>query len=288
MATKTAGIATEDFDYLHHGDRALKLRLFRPAGEGPHPVIVDIHGGAWCIGDLTTCEDRDVMLAENGYAAAAIDFRQAEDRYPSSLADINYAVRWVKKNAADLGLDASRVASCGQSSGGHLALLAAMKPGDPRYAEIPLGGGPGESAGIDATVKCVGMLWPVINPLSRYRHALAARASDDPPGWVGDLPERHDTYWVDEETMREGNPVTILEAGEKVLTPPAIWVQGRPDPVHDYRDPDYAGDLNEPERLAALYRAAGGDCDVAYIAQEGRGGPSSVEPLLPFFAKHLG
>ncbi len=283
MATKTADIATEDFEYVRHGNRGFALRLFRPAGDGLHPVVIDIHGGAWCIGDLTDCQDRDVMLAENGFAAAAIDFRQAGDRYPSSLADINYAVRWVKKNAADLGLDASRVATCGQSSGGHLALLAAMRPDDTRYAEIPLDGG----EGIDATVRCVGMLWPVINPLSRYRHALAARASDSPPGWVGDLPERHDNYWGDENAMREGNPVTILGAGEKVRTPPAIWVQGRPDPVHDYRDPDYDGDLNEPERLAALYRAAGGSCDVAYIEQEGRSGPSSVEPLLPFFAKHL-
>ena len=287
MATRTAAVETEEFDYLTHGGRALKMHLYRPAGTGPFPVILDIHGGAWCTGDLTGCHDRDMQLAEAGFAAAAIDFRQAADRYPSSLADINYAVRFLKARAGDLGLDAARVASCGQSSGGHLALLAAMRPADPRYAAIPLEGGPGDGKGIDATVKCVGMLWPVINPLSRYRHALKARASANPPGWVGDLPERHDTYWVDEAAMAEGNPVTILEAGEKVKLPPAVWVQGRPDPVHDYRDPDYDGDLNEPERLAALYRKAGGDCNVVYIPYEGRNGSPSVDPLIPFFRKHL-
>ena len=284
MSTVTQAVTTADFDYLRHGDRALKMRLYRPAGAGPFATIVDIHGGAWCTGDLTGCHDRATQLAEAGFAVAAIDFRQAEDRYPSSLADINYAVRWLKARAGELDLDASRMATCGQSSGGHLALLAAMRPADPRYAAIALDG----AENIDATVRCVGMLWPVINPLSRYRHALAARASDNPPGWVGDLPERHDTYWVDEATMAEGNPVKILEAGEKVLLPPAIWVQGRPDPVHDYRDPDYDGDLNEPERLAALYCKAGGDCGVAYIEQATRSGPSSVEPLIPFFRKYLG
>jgi acetyl esterase/lipase len=282
---RTQGITTEDIDYLRHGDRALKLRLFRPEGAGPFPAVIDLHGGAWNKGDLTECQDRGIYLAKAGIAAAALDFRQAADRYPSSSIDINYAVRWLKAHAKDLRIDPARIGITGQSSGGHLAMLCAMRPHDPRYASIPLGGA---ASSVDATVRCVGMTWPVINPLSRYRNALRGRASANPPSWIGDIPERHDTYWVTEENMAEGNPMLALERGEKVLTPPVIWVQGKPDPVHDYRDPESPVDLNEPERFAHDYRKAGGTIEVVYIDQAKRATDVSSEPLAKFFAKHLG
>jgi acetyl esterase/lipase len=281
--TKERSITTEDIEYLRHGDRALKLRLFRPEGAGPFPAVIDLHGGAWTKGDLTECQDRGIYLAKAGIAAAALDFRQAADRYPSSSIDINYAVRWLKAHAKDLRVDPARIGITGQSSGGHLAMLCAMRPNDPRYASIPLGG----ASSIDATVRCVGMTWPVINPLSRYRNALRGRASANPPGWIGDIPERHDTYWVTEDNMAEGNPMLALERGEKVLTPPVIWVQGKPDPVHDYRDPESPVDLNEPERFAHNYRKAGGTIEVVYIDQAKRATDTSSEPLAKFFAKHL-
>ena len=65
--------------------------------------------------------------------------------------------------------------------------------------------------------------------------------------------------------MAEGNPMLILEQGEKVQTPPAIWIQGQPDIVHDYRDPDYAGPEHEPQRFVNNYRKAGGEIDLLYV-----------------------
>lgn len=278
----TRDFTTEDIEYLRHGDRAMTLRLFRPAGDGPFPVVVDLHGGAWTKGDLNECTERAEHLAKAGLAVAALDFRHAEDGYPTSLQDINYAIRWLKTKAADLKLDANRVGITGQSSGGHLAMLAAMRPRDPRYMEIALRGGSD-----DASVRCVGMTWPVINPISRYRHALRLRASDNPPAWTGDIPERHDTYWRTEENMAEGNPMLALERGEAVETPPAVWVQGKPDPIHDYRDPEAQVDLNEPERFAKNYRDAGGEIEVVYIDQAKRDSAESYEPLAQFFRKQL-
>jgi acetyl esterase len=73
-----------------------------------------------------------------------------------------------KLNARALKTRAELVGLSGQSSGGHLAMLVAMRPRDARYAAIPL---PTGSSAQDATVGCVLMSWPVINPLSRYRHA---------------------------------------------------------------------------------------------------------------------
>jgi len=282
MATKTAQYTTDDIEYLRHGDRPMMLRLYRPAGAGPFPGVIDLHGGAWNNGSLKQCHDRAEVFAEAGLAVAALDFRHAADGYPTSLVDINYSVRWLKAHAKDLRIDPERIALSGQSSGGHLAMLAAMRPNDARYASIPVGDGK-----LDARVVCVGMSWPVINPLSRYRNALSARAQANPPDWVGDIPEHHDTYWKTEANMAEGNPVLMLERGEKVEMPPALWVNGRPDPVHDYLDPESGGDLREPERFAKLYRAAGGKIDMVYIEQKTRSTRTSFDPLAAFFRKHL-
>ena len=285
MLTETETFTTGDIEYLRHGDAGLKLRLHRPTGAGPLPTVVDLHGGAWCKNDLTACDPRGEMLAEAGFAAAALDFRHAGDGYPTSLIDINYAVRWLKAHAGDLGLDRDRFALVGQSSGGHLAMLAAMRPADSRYASIAL---EASAPDVDARVQCVGMLWPVINPLSRYRHALRERAKSPPAEWVGDIPESHDLYWVTDENMTDGNPVVALESGEAVETPPAIWIQGQPDAVHDYLDPESELGVKEPERFARRYREAGGDIEVLYIDNAVRASRASFDPLAEFLAKHLG
>lgn len=290
MPIDTLDITTEDLTYLTHGDTALAMRLYRPvveAGGGGSsgaglPAVIDLHGGAWNKNDLTSCAPRDEVLAASGIVVAAIDFRHGADGYLATMADINYAVRWLKAKAENFGIDRTRIGLCGQSSGGHLAMLAAMRPDDPRYTAIPLA----ERDEVDASVRCVGMQWPVINPLSRYRHALRQRA--DGADWVGDIPENHDRYWGDEAAMEEGNPLMALERGEAVRTLPAMWLQGRPDIVHDYRDADSGQDANEPERFAAAYRAAGGEIELRYVEKEDAStAAAAFEPLARFFHTHL-
>ena len=131
------------------------------------------------------------------------------------------------------------------------------------------------------------MLWPVINPLSRYRHALRERASADPASWVGDIPERHDLYWQTEENMGDGNPMLALENGEAVETPPTIWLQGQPDPVHDYRDLASGASLNEPDRFVRNFREAGGDIELFHFDKATQTEDTALDPLIAFFEKHL-
>lgn len=285
----------KDLTYLTHGDMALAMRIYRPArasdGDAALPAVVDIHGGAWNKNDLTSCAARDEVLAASGLVVAAIDFRHGADGHLATMADINYAVRWFKAAAGRFGIDPARVGLCGQSSGGHLAMLAAMRPDDARYCVLPLdaesAGDAADNADVDASVRCVGMQWPVINPLSRYRHALRERAAG--ADWVGDIPENHDRYWGDEAAMEEGNPLLALERGEAVRTLPAMWIQGRPDIVHDYRDTDTGQKVNEPERFAAAYRAAGGEIDLRYVDKEDAStAEAAFEPLARFFHAHLG
>ena len=104
---------TQDVEYLRHGDRKFMARLFKPQGKGPFPAIIEVHGGAWCNGDLNECQIYAEGFARAGLAVAAIDFRHAEDGYPTSLADINYAIRWVKAHASELNTRADLVGIAG-------------------------------------------------------------------------------------------------------------------------------------------------------------------------------
>lgn len=283
MSSQPFDYTVADFDYIEHADGPQRLRLFMPVTAEPVPLVVDLHGGAWCNGDLKDCEPRDLTLVRAGFAVAALNFRHAGQGYPTSLIDINYAIRWLKAHAARLNLRADKVGLSGQSSGGHLAMLAAMRPDDARYTAFPT---PGDAT-VDASVQAVVMQWPVINPLSRYHNAVRLRDSGSPPAWVSDIPDRHDLYWKTTAAMAEGNPMLILEREEKVSLPPALWIQGQPDPQHDYRDPEGDCVVNEPERFARNYRNAGGTLELLYIDNATRASATSYDPTTAFFRRHL-
>jgi acetyl esterase/lipase len=238
-------IDVQDIEYLRHGDKPLLARVYKPRGTGPFPLILDVHGGAWCKKDRTADAASDEALARSGVVVVALDFRMGrEGRYPASLADINYAIRWSKLRAADFGGRADRVGILGVSSGGHQAMLLAMRPEDSRYTAIALPGG----AHIDASVACVVLCWPVIDPLGRYQYAhreKGGRLAKQAQEWI----HCHNEYWPDEDAMAEGNPTRLLERGEQVRMPPAIYIQGTADVAHPVPD---------RERFLAAYRKAGG------------------------------
>ena len=80
------------------------VRLYRPQGDGPFPVLLDVHGGASSNGSYLNNEDVDRALAASGILVAAIEFRQAPEHvYPAQVADVKYGTRWLKARAADLG-----------------------------------------------------------------------------------------------------------------------------------------------------------------------------------------
>ncbi|NJD11631.1 MAG: alpha/beta hydrolase [Gemmatimonadetes bacterium] len=103
-----------------------------PAGAAkPFPVIVQIHGGAFAGGDKADSQLRPVLAAlARGYAVVAINYRlSGEARFPAQIQDVKAAIRWVRANAARLGLDPARIAVWGNSAGGHLAALAGTSGG---------------------------------------------------------------------------------------------------------------------------------------------------------------
>src|SRR6266511_1137808 len=293
LDAKTHEFDVEDVEYLRHGDKPLLARVFKPKGAGPFPALVEAHGGAWCQSDRLTERLRHEAMASHGIVSIALDFRAGnQDPYTASVQDMNCAVRWAKLNARALKTRPDLVGLSGQSSGGHLAMLVAMRPHDPRYAAIPL---PAGSPAHDATVRGVVMSWPVINPLSRYRLAKRARDGANPPDWPKSIIARHDSYWRSEANMAEGNPMLALERGEPVLTPPAIWFQGRGDGMHDYKDVESNFLGNEPQRFVANYQKAGGEITLEYIDAERHAGHSPdlsqtgdmFERMVAFVGRHV-
>lgn len=115
-----------------HG--TIPVRLYRPlgSGAGPLPVLVYYHGGGWVIGDLDT---HDVLCRElangAGCAVVAVDYRMGpEHRFPAAVDDALAATRWVRREAAALGLDANRLAVGGDSAGGNLAAVVSIAARD--------------------------------------------------------------------------------------------------------------------------------------------------------------
>jgi acetyl esterase len=239
-------IDVEDVEYLRHGDSPLLARLFKPRGTGPFPAVVELHGGAWCLGDRLQDTSINEQLARNGILVAALDFRVPPvASYPGSAVDINYGIRWLKREAANLSTRPEMVCTFGISSGGHLAMLLGMRPQDPRYSAIQLAG-----STFDAKVRGVIMGAPVIDPLGRYRYAKQLKESGKPyPEFVDLVLPLHDKYWRTEDAMAEGNPVMALERGEKVELPPVLYFQDTRDIVHP---------RPQLERFVDLYRKAGG------------------------------
>ena len=65
----------EDVEYLRHGDTPYLLRLLKPAGDGPFPLVVQLHGGAWCRGDRANDTALNEALAKSGVVVAALEWR---------------------------------------------------------------------------------------------------------------------------------------------------------------------------------------------------------------------
>jgi acetyl esterase len=235
----------KDIVYQKSGGKERLARLYQPAGAGPFPAVLQVHGGAWNNKDRTDGQNTALDLAAAGIVVLSIDFRNApEAPYPASLQDINYGIRWLKHHAAGFGSSAGRVGAYGTSSGGHQALIAAMRPDDPRYRALPLA----EAPDLDAKLAFVVSGWGVLFPLERYK--IAKQEGDDK------LARGHDIFFGTEEAQLEATPALAIERGEKVFLPPALVFQGTKD---KWTSVDLA------QRFAADYRKAGGDIDLLLL-----------------------
>jgi acetyl esterase len=282
----THDIDIEDVEYLRHDDKPLLARLYRPRGDGPFPIMVELHGGAWCRGNRLNDSVLDEALAKNGIVVAALDFRMPPDAsYPGSLADIHYGIRWCKTQAASWGGRPDRIGAMGSSSGAHQAMLLGMRPNDARYAALPL-----PASAPDGSLGCVVLCSPVIDPLGRYRYAKGLRQDCMPPeGFADRIVPAHDQYWKTEAAMEEAAPARILARGEKTELPPVLFIS---------RDYETAHPTPDRNVFIAQYRQAGGHIEQEVFEGESDGfltrnldtpgAQQALQQILTFIHQHLG
>lgn len=147
----------KDVEYARAGDISLRLDLYLPEGEGPHPLIVWIHGGAFRSGDKGGIFWSPMpRQTERGYAVASINYRlSGQAAFPALVYDCKAAIRWLRASAGKYGLRAERIVVAGESAGGHLAALLGTS-GGVRDLEDSAMGNPSQSSRVQGVVDFFG------------------------------------------------------------------------------------------------------------------------------------
>jgi len=269
-------LAVNEVEFRRNGaGRMLMARIYQPKGPGPFPTVLDLHGGAWNRKDRHAEEPMDRALAASGLLVVAVDMTVApEAPYPACVQDANYAVRWLKANAATWNGDVAKIGVYGSSSGGHVAELLAMRPRDARYSSIPLAAAPN----VDAAVAWVATRSPISDTFARYQNAERRRNEN--------MIKNNKVFFNPWETIHEGNPQEILEREEKITMVPFLIMQGALD---DNVLPEVQ------EKFAKTYRSAGGSCEYRlfensvheWVAEPGPQTDKAREVVKEFIARQL-
>jgi acetyl esterase/lipase len=140
-----------DIVYATYGTRQLKLDVYLPQFPKPMPGILVIRGGGWRQGDKQGFADIARNLAAKGFVTACIEYRVLpEVQFPDPIYDTKAAVRWMRAEGKNYGINTDAIGAIGGSAGGHLVALlgtsykAASLEGD--------GGHPGVSSRVQAVV----------------------------------------------------------------------------------------------------------------------------------------
>lgn len=138
--------------YARYGDRTLEMDIYRPKGIwGQMPAVVCIHGGGWANGNRISHEKVAQALAARGYVAATISYRlSGEAPFPAAIYDCKAAVRFLRANAKEYGIDIDNIGAIGLSAGGHLTALLATSAGVKELEGA--GGNTGFSSAIQAAI----------------------------------------------------------------------------------------------------------------------------------------
>ena len=253
---------TPDATIAYGPDQMQKVDLWLPAGKGPFPVVLMVHGGCW----TTSIADRSLMnwiaadLRQNGIAVWNIDYRgvdRAGGGYPGTFQDTAAAADLLAKDAATYRLDTRRIVAVGHSAGGHLALWLAARRKLPETSMlhtahpiridhvISLGGlpdleatatSPDNGCGTDVVAKLVGASTPAhpdVYADTSVPRLLPLHVPQDLVNGREDkiIPYRMATSYVARAT-KAGDPVTlhtVPDTGHVELVTPdtAAWAEAK-------------------------------------------------------------
>ena len=160
VTSTTTPITTREWRDVAYATQseAQKMDIFLPAtGDGPFPVIISIHGGAFKMGDKADGQETAAKEGLNyGYAVASINYRlSGEAIWPAQIYDVKAAIRWIRANASQYGLNSAKIAVWGGSAGGHLSAMAGTSGGVSSLEDTSLGNA-GQSSRVQAVVDWFG------------------------------------------------------------------------------------------------------------------------------------
>lgn len=206
---------------------AQKMDIYVPAGAGPFPAVVLIHGGAFKAGDKAMEATNAAKLVANGYVAISINYRlSGEAVFPAGVHDVKAAIRFVRANASTYRINPDKIGTWGASAGGYFSAILGTSGGD-AYLEGTQGSNLSTSSKVQA---CIDWFGP-INFSTMVSEGLALGFSS--------------TYNVNNESqflgvdanspaniaiVNKANPTTYIDTND-----PPFWIQvGSIDPLIPY------------------------------------------------------
>ncbi len=241
-----------DIVYATVAETTLQLNIFRPADDEIYPVIMNVHGGGWCLGGRSGAESFAGHV-KNGYVVVDIDYRLAPGSpYPAACDDVRTALQWVVAHASEYGGDGTRIGGIGYSAGGHLLALQATETRTPLKCVVCWGN--------PTDMLCE----PVTYPYRGYAWAFMAACPIGNP-----------------ELYIEASPTAHLNA----QMPPILHFHGSNDMVvpvhHAHMLADAAQKAGAPVEI--IIHQGGGHC----VAGNTEDGQKADDSIREFFNRHL-
>jgi acetyl esterase/lipase len=263
-------VAHRELAYVTDGHERQKLDLYVPPGEGPFPLLVWVHGGAWRAGS----KDHPPALPwlKRKVAVASVNYRLSQHAvFPAQIEDCKAAIRWLRANGANYHLDPNRLVVWGASAGGHLVALLGTT-GD--ISKFDVGEHLDQSSAVTAVVDWFGPTdFLRMNPMAGDLGTMDHDAPDSPEslligGPVGENPDK----------VMRANPITYISSGD----PPFLIMHGDKDPLVAH---------GQSVILLNALRDAGVTAELYTVKGAGHGGfkdPIAEQKLEAFIRTHLG
>jgi acetyl esterase len=227
----------ECIEYTRAGGVRLALDASVPPCEGPCPAVIVVHGGGWVRGDRRTdVEPLLQPLYDAGFAWFSISYRMMEDplQFGAAVQDVEAAIRWVKSHAREYGIDPQRIALVGESAGGQLAAMAALRGGK------------------ETAVRGVVALYAPMDLASLVKDSNAL------PPWIAERVRGTFLEGLLMSRLKMLSPVEHVSSG----MPPFLLIHGTTDPLVPFE---------QSRTMCDKMRAAGASCELLPLPGAGHG-----------------
>ena len=262
--------------------QAQKVDIYLPEeGDGPYPVILSIHGGAFKSGDKGDGQVNAMLEGlKRGYAVVSVNYRlSGEAIWPAQIQDVKAAIRWIRANSKQYKLNSGKIATWGGSAGGHLSAMAGTS-GNVKELEDLSQGNADQSSRVQAVVDWFG-------PTDFLKMDEQAKESKVANPQVHSIPDSPESQLIGKnlqdapDLVKAANPETYISKDD----PPFFIQHGLNDPLVPY--PQSVNFAKKLEQTLGKEKVT-----LELIPGTGHGGPNfqtkeNIDKVFVFLNKHL-